>query len=275
MPWKKVKGDARCKRGEVAVVQVHDNRLMGCHLNDASANSQIAFLNINVKGSGRSGNWGHAGRPGKRGGSSPASTGGAGFVRFDVPPAIRVDGLPPDARAFHDAYGDTWDAWTDVGAGEGFENYTRGDSEIINGGLRKAEGGEDVDRFVSQTDLDTINELDRNIEVAEAPQDFVAYRGGRVPADAQPGDTFTDHGYVSTSLSKNTADGFMAEMGGSNDRGDPKVLEIRVPEGHPAAYLDGEFSNWPDEYEVLLPRGMTFSIAAIQGDTVIVDIVEV
>jgi len=77
MPWKKVRNHPRCKPGQIAVVQVHDGRLMGCHDDEEAANAQLAYLNIHVKGGPGSGNWGHAGRPGQRGGSAPRSSGAA------------------------------------------------------------------------------------------------------------------------------------------------------------------------------------------------------
>jgi hypothetical protein len=110
--------------------------------------------------------------------------------------------------------------------------------------------------------------LDTAIASSTVPEDVVVHRGigehaaelvRRLDAgELVPGSTITDHGYVSTSLSEETA----AEIGGK--RG--VHVEIRVPKGAHAAYVDGAVKKPQDESEMMLPRGSRFRIVSAGKD---------
>lgn len=64
------------------------------------------------------------------------------------------------------------------------------------------------------------------------------------------GKTFTEHGFLSTSLSKDPGKSF-------GDQRYPVLLEVKIPQGTRGIYV-GEISKYHDQNELLLKRGYTF-----------------
>jgi len=94
------------------------------------------------------------------------------------------------------------------------------------------------------------------------PQETIVYRGFSRPTGYKVGDTFTDHGFTSTTLDKELA----ALLFGR--RGDLAV--IRVPKGTQAVRMS-EISHpdvWapPDQNEILLPRGSRYTVRKVEFD---------
>lgn len=100
-------------------------------------------------------------------------------------------------------------------------------------------------------------ELDTALKASRTTEELTVFRGmrgGISLSTMQPGDTFIDRGYVSTSplaavARQFTSDGFSTA-----------ICEIRIPEGSSAANVLGFFHGEP---EVLLPRGSAFQIESI------------
>lgn len=138
----------------------------------------------------------------------------------------------------------------------------------INNGLR--EGGEVLGAgkvgYVSPQVAAHIAALDRGIAQSPAPRRMLVYRGvnGEVSArsgrkavqDLKAGDTWIEHGFMSTSASERIgreyAKGFNVREGGE--------LHITVPQGFPAAPIPSQFSS---EQEILLPRGTKFRVQSV------------
>lgn len=109
----------------------------------------------------------------------------------------------------------------------------------------------------------TIEDVNAALNKGSVSEDTTAFRGlpERLVADLKPGDTFTDKGFVSTSLDSAMAESF---TGGTNT-----LAEVRVPKGSKggymgsaltADYLDSE--GLEPERELLLPSGTEFRIVS-------------
>jgi hypothetical protein len=141
----------------------------------------------------------------------------------------------------------------------------------INNGLRRNDG--DIARVQAKK---TVEGLDAAIKRGRVPEDLVVYRGmkGGLLKRLNEGDTFQDHGYVSTSLHKKVAEKF----GKDRDRNNNKittVMEITVPKGSHAIAFDAIFQGGHlDEHELLLPRNSTFKVTSVKetGGTKVVSV---
>lgn len=221
---------------------------------------------IRTLGGPGSGNWGHAGRPGLRGGSLPRGTGAVGD------PWEYLDQQFPNARAFG-AYGADPDVYSDVliwgsevadtwGRGlskdetQALREYTDGDYDHINDPLRSgaeptAEAGWNIDH------------IDQALERSALPEDIVSYRmlGDSFYdelSEMSPGTTFTDNGYASSTMTIDLV-------------ADEPFATIIAPKGTKAAYL-GETNNRGgvgsrgDELELLFTRGTQFKLIGLDED---------
>ena len=145
-------------------------------------------------------------------------------------------------------------------------DYTTTGSWTLNAALRDGKGKfprsetVDVPRFTERGDTDSAsvtlgsmaNALDAAIADTSASRPIVLYRG--VDRDSvSVGQTFTDHGYTSATLTPGKAFG-------ASDR---FVVKIEVPAGSKALYL-GSLSNVESEDEVILPRGSRFQVTAVR-----------
>jgi hypothetical protein len=133
------------------------------------------------------------------------------------------------------------------------QRYKGSDGFLINEELR---AGVISDGFAS--DIDALSAaLDRAL--LQRPIRLYRGEGGRTPnVAAQIGDIITDRGFVSGSVDEAMA----SEMGAEG-----VVLEIDLPTGYPAAYVNRiPRPSAVPEYEVLLPRGRRFRVIDRDGN---------
>jgi len=108
--------------------------------------------------------------------------------------------------------------------------------------------------------------LDSALSRSTIPSNVKAYRGmckgdkcAERISQLQPGDTFTDKGYTSTSLVANIA--FRKRV----------MVNITVPKGTKAAYID-HLSENKGEYELLIARNSTFRVDAVRREGELIDL---
>jgi hypothetical protein len=111
---------------------------------------------------------------------------------------------------------------------------------------------------------DAIVHLDSAIAKHVLPTDAILYRGinlrrnPEVLQSLQPGDPFTDAGYMSTSRSEE-----MAQKWAGVDPQQSFMLEIRAPAGTPGLEIPrAKFG--PDEQEILLPRNGRWRVVSVE-----------
>jgi hypothetical protein len=118
----------------------------------------------------------------------------------------------------------------------------------LNGALRGIEP-------ITTADLLMAKKIDSAIARVAIPQDMIVYRGfiGNVVNQLEPGDTFTDNGFSSASLSETVARDRFAFGGGA-------IFQFVARRGTRAIYLD-DLTEFPKpELEILFPRGVCFRI---------------
>lgn len=101
-----------------------------------------------------------------------------------------------------------------------------------------------------------VNEMDKSFHL-KLKKDIIVYRGG-----VDEGGIF--RGYTSTTLSGNIAYKFLKR--------NKIYYKIKIPKGFEYIYLEmnrenkksGIISNFPFEYEILLPRGCTYKVNSIK-----------
>ena len=148
----------------------------------------------------------------------------------------------------------------------GYDEYQHNDVREYTGGWSKAtnnhlwekhkgeEPGESADEYYGSK----IKTLDSALAKHGAPKKLTVYSGIKYdPRTRMDEKRIVQHpAYLSTSISKGMAKGF----GYSRNESSPlsatyHVLKIKVPKGHPGAYVD-HFSKNDGEHEFILPRGM-------------------
>lgn len=141
---------------------------------------------------------------------------------------------------------------------QAIEEYTSNGYAAINRYLYK--GHDDGVSAEQDENLNqTIETLDSAFEETQTPFSYTVYSGlsSRYSADKfQLGGEYIFRGYVSTSLSFNTAIGGFADVGDSDQ---PVVLQVELKKGQKAIYLDAVSVN-SGERETLLPRGSKIKI---------------
>lgn len=139
----------------------------------------------------------------------------------------------------------------------GLDAYKDGMYYSINTGLRTS--GMVPEEFNAQY----IAGIDSAMAKSSVSEDMTVYRGVRESTFEQnnllglkPGDTFTDKGFMSTTLNQYTA------QGAARDKG--AVFEINVPAETHGIYLD-DFNNGNNnhEREILLDRGQQMRINSV------------
>lgn len=155
----------------------------------------------------------------------------------------------------------------------GIYKYTTSAYKNINGVLR----GQKTSQTEIKLAYETIDKLDRFFStVGKLQEDVVLYRGMNLKGlfgddknatklfkknpEAFIGMTWTDPGYTSTSPNYTGMQGFVGSA-----KGDNVLLHIYADKGTKGAYI-GEWSNFKEECECLLDRGMTFRIVDVQKD---------
>src|SRR6266480_2014622 len=108
---------------------------------------------------------------------------------------------------------------------------------------------------VRMADLVMAKKIDSAIARAAIPRDMIAYRGFRrnVVNELAPGDTFTDDGFSSASLSETVVRDRFAYGGGA-------IFQFVARKGTHAIYLDDLIKFPKPELEILFPRGTSFRI---------------
>lgn len=232
------------------------------------------IIQIALKGGEGSGNFGHKGRPGKRGGSS--SQGGSSSSKLDP-----FD--EKDETFFSDWIRESWDTFS-YDEQMAFEAYGDGHYREINSLLRSGEYRD------GRGETDT--QIERMLEAmyrSPAPENFVVYRGTNLSINLDDPDPrrvqllelldskiadpdvevlFSDQGFLSTSVSRSAADSFYATGKVESDIAGVPIktihalrLTIHVPKGMPVAPIYN--SEYSDELEVLLPPGQQFRVTSI------------
>ncbi|MBA3577292.1 MAG: DUF935 family protein [Sphingomonas sp.] len=95
----------------------------------------------------------------------------------------------------------------------------------------------------------SVGAIDAAIDGSLTTEDTLLFRGVEGPVPRQ-GDTLLDLGYSSTSTSPATAANFSEGY----------LMSIRMPAGESALSMDAQLSVFPEEKEVLLPRGSGFRV---------------
>lgn len=149
-------------------------------------------------------------------------------------------------------------------------NYV-GSSSGLNTALRQRQG--DLSKFPQDgSGIKSIRAIDgalQNTKNFALP--ITVHRGvpGKVVAGLKKGDTFTDHGYVSTTFSRSISKSFS----------EGTRLEIKLPKGFkfisvPSAADHGlKSGHAKHEAEVILPRSTVFRIRSINKGRIVVDAV--
>jgi len=112
---------------------------------------------------------------------------------------------------------------------------------------------------VTIADLMMATRIDSAIARAAVPRDMIVYRGFRrnVVNELEPGDTFTDNGFSSASLSETVVRDRFAFGGGA-------IFRFVARKGTRAIYLDDLIKFPKPELEILFPRGASFRILSKQ-----------
>lgn len=131
------------------------------------------------------------------------------------------------------------------------KRYTGGSYYLINKALR------DGTNFKKPEYATIANSLDAILAKTSAPETFETYRavGPGVLDKLQIGKTFTDKGFLSTSLK---LEAFTPTEGSTH-----AIMHITVPKGAKGAAIS-QLSEEQDEHEFLLPRNSKIVISAIK-----------
>ena len=125
--------------------------------------------------------------------------------------------------------------------------HITGSAESINLALRN-DLGDKASNGVKQG----IEQIDKAMARSITTEPMTTFRGVKFDLGLGVGETFTDKGYVATSLTDHIAEVFA----GNTER---SMIEIKIPEGSNALP-----NNRDKEAEVILPRGSTFVVDDIQ-----------
>lgn len=218
------------------------------------------FFKVVEKGGPNSGNRGHSGRPGKRGGSAASSSGG-NFADISHEKML---------SHYKDYSEKLYYEEDDIQSGKIKRNwvtmflrgYAGTDYEEINGFLRKGK----LKRYSVDNN---INHIDKGInEAPRVPENITVFRyaGKKFLKSLVPGTVFEDKGYVSTSIDRSRTDG--------------QGIQIRVPKGSKAMYMPGIHKKsggvnplFQLEQELLLPRNSKFNVISNQDNVVLLELI--
>lgn len=196
---------------------------------------------LRILGGQGSGNFGHAGIPGQRGGSAAGTGGGGGGSSGRIPQkftSTKEDYFQPSDF--------TDDGFSEDQAGAIIYYKEEGFAE-----MRKVLTGKSQDPKATKA----IKDLDSAIDVSELPEDVTVYHGmGEREAakfdKLKPGSEFTYGGFYSTSRQE--------EVGNKYAEG-KRVLKINSKAGQ-----KGIYTKDPDyEDEVIFGRGTTYSVTDV------------
>jgi thioredoxin reductase len=147
------------------------------------------------------------------------------------------------------------DQWT----GDGFE--------VVNGflrGTKKPPGNPIGDRYYRAATESHVKWLDSIFTKASLPEPVTVYRGVSLSSwqrmNLQVGSTFSDAGFMSTSLRLGIAN---RNIGETENLG---ILEIRLPKGAKAIAVNGHAGVFENEAEVLVNRNAKFKVVSISAN---------
>lgn len=195
-----------------------------------------------------SGNFGHAGIPGQRGGSAPRGSGGGGSQK---PEPRRTD---RHAAGKGDAEGH-WNMKMSKAEHAALQKYGGSGYTDINKGLYDPPPGKDIQK--------TIKDLDAVMDRAELSTDTTVYSGlgsraSAMMADLDVGSEVDFAGYLSTTTDENIARGFSTNVKDGR-KTIQRRLQFDLPKGANAFHMgDKDY-----EKEVMLPRGKKLVIKNI------------
>lgn len=232
----------------------------------------MATVALDYKGSSKSGNYGHAGRRGKVGGSAPKA------AVIDVP-QVNYRTMADGREAL------AWGKNQNVGLVKtitdaekwAIASYTDGTDEVVNTYLRGGErnvgwkgqpkytadyetGDSDKSRPLSTL----VADLDNVMKRSTVPEDVTVFRVAKFPDDVvksmKPGSVFSDNGFVSTTLTSKQANIFAKRVQANTH------MEIGVPQGAHAVFTGSKVGGaYQSEAELLLARGAKFKIVSNDG----------
>ena len=163
------------------------------------------------------------------------------------------------------------------------EDYTMNAYGPINTYLRTGKWLEDNESGLKQSDVqDYKRALDDVILRTETPRDMLLYRGVTGVDklyNLEPGDTFTDKGFASTTTETNQLWNFMSTATGGRYDSRPVekgvVLQISVPKGSNLLSVNKYFKGVSDRYgptegireenEHILPRSTKFRVDSVSS----------
>lgn len=201
-------------------------------------------------------------------------SGGTGTERGDIDAA--GGGIVPNGESPREVYQSYHEALMktapqpDADQEYALDNYADGDYEDLNAGLR----GEGVIRPGNSS---TVKGLDSYLDNASLGENVIAYRGGELSQDdvdalqemldAGRSASFTDAGYMSTSLDWGMAKSFFHSHSEGAEEGNRAVFfKIHAPKGARAAPINVAESE--GEYEILFARGSEFSVIGMHTVTI-------
>ncbi len=183
-----------------------------------------------------------------------------GRVTPKAPPTVRRFASNAEAQAWAEKEFKDWPASLTKTERVGVEDYQGDDYYDINPALRNKD-------TTSIAELQPkIDILDQAVERGTIPESVSVYRAvsgrGTEPflRDDAAGLVFTDSGFMSTSMRQDFAQG--RAWGPASSGKQSAVVEIIVPQGTQAGYLNGWFYEGLDEYEILLGRNHSFRVVS-------------
>lgn len=118
---------------------------------------------------------------------------------------------------------------------------------------------------LSKNQQETMAHLDKVIAGSHTKTDMVVMRGmklehGKVEEMFQPGKSWTDNGFMSTTLASDVADRFSTTSLADHDR---VVIATNLPKGSNAYHMPRKPGAY-DEAEMVLPRGSRFTVEKVE-----------
>lgn len=143
------------------------------------------------------------------------------------------------------------------------QDYANKNYIDINTGLRKGNGKIVESEFSNKSLINDVENIDNAMSKVKLKSNTVLYRGAANKRNQtfEVGQILTDHGYSSTSLSSEAAEGFLGE--GDNT---PYVMKITAPKGTNTVIPGlntGASKSTAHEVEVLLPRNTSYKITKV------------
>lgn len=142
-------------------------------------------------------------------------------------------------------------------------NYANLSYTDINSALRRGKGNIVESEFENKSNIKEVSSLDSAMKKISLKDNTVVYRGAANKRNQkfEIGQTFSDPGYSSTSLSNSSAEAFLGD--GDNT---PYVMKITVPKGTNAiipGLNKGASKSTAHEVEIVLPRNTKYKINKI------------